>query len=301
LVSSNRLNNLYLVNSLHDRLSNAPADATEVGHNKYVWIEGFGRHASVSRNDVGYHTTAEGITAGAEYRPAWHNTTVGLALSFSNESLKAKGATTGNTNSLSVAAYGGFDLNYMRLDASAFYNTYKSSLKRDFGTSGAAQAKPDGEANGISIQLSHAYVTGLVTPYIRGVYTRQHLAGATENGSALLNLQYDAINANTFVGDVGFRIDPTRYLHSEKTKLLINIALEHDFSTLGETVTGLFPITTGQTWSAYWRGDSENTALVGIDVARQITDGLEVTGRLNGRASLYQTSGELSLAAKYRF
>ena len=300
LVSVNRLNNEYLVDSLYDRIALGASADENVGGNKYVWIQGFGRHSSVSRNDIGYHSTTEGFTAGAEYRTD-SNRVVGIAASYSSGSLKAKGTSTADTDTWHVAAYGGANLQYMRLDGSLFYNGYSADTVRDFGTNGAAKTSPGGYAYGASVQASLPLFRGLVTPYLRGIVSRQHLDSAVETGSPLLNLGYNAINANTFVGDFGFRIDPLRSNPESRTKVLVTVAVEHDFSALGETVTGLFPVDKGQVWSSYWRGDSENTAILGVDVARAITDKLAITGRLNGRASLYQTSGEVSLGARYRF
>lgn len=301
LLSVNRLDNTFLVNSLYDTIAlDTPRNEAEIGRNKYVWIEGFGRHTSVSRNDVGYHSTRGGVTVGAEFRTE-SNKVVGLAMSYSTGSLKAKGASTADLNSFNVAAYGGADLQYMRLDGVLFYDTFSTSAQRDFGADGVAKTSPGGYSYGGSLQLSTSMLHGLLTPYIRGIITRQHLDASVESGATLLDLRYNGISANTFVGDIGFRIDPLASHPESKTKLLVTVALEHDFSALGEKVTGTFPIDNGQDWSSYWRGDSENTALVGVDVARKITDHLEISGRVNGRFSLYQTGGEIALNARYRF
>ncbi len=301
LVSANRLSNTYFVDSLYDEVAvDSPRNGEQIGHNKYVWIEGFGRHSSVARNDIGYHTTSEGFTAGAEYRTE-ANATVGIAASYSSEDLKAKGASTAEIDTWHVAAYGGANLQYMRLDGVVFYNGYDTDTKRDLGATGVATTSPGGYAYGGSVQASLPLYSGLVTPYIRGIVSRQHLDSSVETGATLLDLRFDAINANTFVGDFGLRIDPLRSNPESKTKVLITVAIEHDFSALGENVTGLFPVDAGQSWNSYWRGDSENTAILGVDVARAVTDKLEITGRVNGRASLYQTSGEISLGARYHF
>jgi uncharacterized protein with beta-barrel porin domain len=301
LVSVNRLNNTYFVNSLYDQIAmDSPRGSQQIGRNKYVWAEGFGRVSSVSRNDVGYHTSTGGFTAGAEYRTE-ANYVVGLAASYSNTSLKAKGTSTADMDTWHIAAYGGADVQYFRLDGAVFYNGFSADTKRDFDTSGIAKTSPGGYAYGGSVQVSLPIFRGLVTPYLRGIISRQHLDRTVETGVDLLNLRYNAINGNYFVGDVGFRIDPLRSHPESKTKLLVTVALEHDFSTLGEKVTGTFPVESGLPWTSYWRGDSENTGIVGVDVAQQITDKLEIAGRLNGRFSLFQTSGELALNAKYKF
>jgi hypothetical protein len=301
LVDTNRLNNTYFVGSLYDQIAmDSPRASQQIGANKYVWIEGFGRHSSVSRNDVGYHTTTEGMTAGAEYRTE-SNKVVGLAVSYSASDLAAKGTSTADISTWHVAAYGGADLQYFRLDGVLFYNGYSSDSKRDFGSSGVAKVSPDGFAYGASVQAGLPLFRGLVTPYLRGIISRQHLDGGVENGVSLLNLRYNAINGDYFVGDVGFKIDPLHASPESKTKVLVTVALEHDFSALGEKVDGMFPVSDGLPWSSYWRGDSENTAVLGLDVARQITDKLEISGRINGRMSLFQTSGELALNAKYHF
>jgi hypothetical protein len=299
LVSADRLNNYYLVGSLYDRIArDTPRNATEIGRNKYVWAEGFGDVSSISRNSVGYHTNTEGVRAGAEYRTE-SNSTVGLAASYSMENLKAKGASTADIDTWHVAAYGGYDVQYAHLDGILFYDGYSTATKRNFGTDGVANANPGGYSYGGSIQVSKSMLHDLLTPYVRGIFSREHLDSSVETGSPLLNLRYNAINANTFVADLGFRIDPLRTLPESKTKLLVTVALEHDFSPLGENVLGAFPVNNGQSWSSYWRGDSENTALVGVDVSRAITDKLEISGRVNGRMSLYQTSGEISVHASY--
>jgi hypothetical protein len=301
LVDVNRLNNAYFIGSLYDRINvDSPRGDQQIGRNKYVWVEGFGRQSSVSRNDVGYHATTAGFTAGAEYRTE-SNKVVGVAVSYSSGDMKAKGASTASMDAWTVAAYGGADVQYFRLDGALFYNGYSTDAERAFGTPGTAKTSPSGYAWGGSLQVSLPLFRGLVTPYLRGVLSRQHLDASVETGSPLLNLRYNAINGNYFVGDLGFRIDPLRSHPESKTKLFFTLALEHDFSALGEKVVGTFPVDNGQAWSSYWRGDSENTGVVGIDVARQITDKLEIAGRVNGRFSLFQTSGELALNAKYRF
>ena len=301
LVSANRLNNGFLIASLYDRIAEgSPRGAEQVGPNKYVWIQGFGRLSSVSRNDIGYHTSTEGFTAGAEYRTE-DNKVVGVAASYSVEDLKTKGTSTASIDTWHIAAYGGANVQYMRLDGALFYNGYSTDVQRNLGTTGTAKVKPDGYAYGGSIQASLPLYRGLVTPYIRGIVSRQHLDGSLEAGASVLDLHYAAINLNAFVGDFGFRINPLRSYPENKTKLLITVAVEHDFSALGETVAGSFALDDTQAWSSYWRGDSENTAIAGLDFARKITDKLEVTGRVNGRFSLYQTAGEVSLGAKYRF
>lgn len=302
IVSANRLNNYYVVGSLYDDIATHEAqNATEVGKNMYTWIQGFGRESNIAREDVGYHTTTAGFTAGLEYRPAYHNATIGIAVTYSTENLKTKGASTADAQSWQVSAYGGTDLQYARLDGVLFYNGYNTSISRNFGSNGIAASDPAGYALGGSLQLSTSFFNDLLTPYMRGIYSRQHLDGADETGASLLDLGYNAINSNTFAGDVGFRVNPLVNVPDSKTKLLFNIALEHDFSDPGETVTGTFPIVDGQAWSSHWKGDSGNTAILGVDVGRQITDKLEISARVYGRASLYETSGEVSLGAKYRF
>ncbi len=301
LVSTNRLNNIFLVNSLYDQIAlDTPRSRAEVGRNKYVWIEGFGRHSGVSRNDVGYHSTTAGVTVGAEYRSESNNV-VGLAMSYSVGNLRAKGASTADLDSFNVALYGGTNLQYMRLDGVLFYDIFSTSANRDFGTDGIAKTSPGGYSMGGSLQLSQPMLHGLLTPYIRGIITRQHLGASVETGATLLDLRYNGISTNTFAGDVGFRINPLVAHPESKTKLLVTVALEHDFSALGETVSGTFPVDNGQNWSSYWRGDSANTALVGLNIARKVTDHLEISGRVNGRFSLYQTGGEIALNARYRF
>ena len=301
LVDVNRNNNTYFINALYDQIAiDSPRAGQQIGRNKYAWIEGFGEHSTLKRSDVGYHETTAGVRGGAEYRDE-KNRIVGVAASYSAGDLKALGASTASMNTWHVAMYGGANVQNFRLDGALFYNGYSSDTKRSFDTSGTAATSPSGFSYGGSVQVSLPLYRGLVTPYIRGILSRQHLDGSAETGSPLLNLRYNAINGDYFLGDFGFKIDPFRSTPDSKTKLLLTVAVEHDFSALGEKVTGTFPVDQGQAWSAYWRGDSENTAVVGIDLARKVTDSLEISGRVNTRFTLYQTGGELALNAKYRF
>jgi hypothetical protein len=300
LVSANRLNNYYFVNSLYDVIAVGQKEAGTAPTFR-AWGEGFGHQTSISRDDVGYHSTAGGFTAGGEYRSPSANATAGVAFSYSTEGMRSKGNSTANIGTWHVAAYGGADVQYARLDGVLFYNGYQTTTKRDFQDNGIAIAKPNGYAYGGSVQLSHALFGGIVTPYLRGIFSRQHLNGSVESGATVLDLKYDAINANTFVGDFGLRIEPMRSFLGSSTKLLITAAVEHDFSKAGEIVDGEFPIGSGQSWNAYWKGDSENTALVGADVGYKLGDSVELYGRLNGRFSLYQSSGELAIGGRWRF
>lgn len=301
LVDDNRLNDTYFIGSLYDQIAqDSPRNGQQIGRNKYVWIEGFGQHSSVSRNAVGYHSTTEGVTIGAEYRDE-ANHVLGIAASYSAGDLKAKGTSTATVDTGHIAVYGGTNVQYFRLDGAVYYDAYAADSARDFGTSGVAATSPKGYAFGGSMQVSLPMFRGLITPYMRGIVSHQHLDQSVESGVQLLNLRYNAINGNYFVGDVGLRVDPLRSNPDSKNKVFLTVAIEHDFSALGEKVTGTFPTTDGLPWSSYWRGDSENTAIVGLDVARKITDNLEISGRVTGRASLFQTSGELALDAKYRF
>jgi hypothetical protein len=305
LVSANRLNTEQFVASLYDVIAaNAPnhgaVQQAELAHNVYAWLSPFGRMSSISRDHVGYHTNAEGVTGGIELRTA-DNTTLGIAASYAHENLKAKGASNAHSNTIDLAVYGGINLQYVRVDGVAFYNTYDAAMARNFGSNGVARSAPSGYAYGGSLQVSKSLFHGLVTPYMRGMYSRQHLASAIETGATVLDLKFNAINANTFVGDVGFRIDPLYRKPECKTKLDITVAIEHDFSKLGETVTGEFPIGSGQAWNTFWKGNSENTLVGTLNVVHPVTDNIELFGRVDGRVSLFQTASEISVGGRYRF
>lgn len=302
LVSANRLNLYEFAGSLYDVIStNTPGATAEVGHNINAWLEPFGRISSITRDSVGYHTSAEGVTGGVEYRLPEKNMVLGFAASYAHQALKAKGASDADSDTYDMALYGGADVQYARLDGMLFYNTYDATANRDFGNNGIAKVKPSGFGFGGSVQLSKSLFKGLVTPFMRGIYSRQHLDGSVEAGATVLDLKYDAINANTFVGDVGLKINPFYVDPGCPTKLLISVAIEHDFSKLGEIVTGEFPIGSGQEFTTFWKGDSENTLLVGLDAAHNLTDSIEIYGRVDGRFSLYQTAGAISIGGRYRF
>jgi len=305
LVSANRLDTQEFVDSLYDVIAvNGPKDGAmqqaELTHNVHVWLNPFGRVSSIARDGIGYHTNAGGVSGGIEARTP-ENATLGFAISYAHENLKAKGASAAHMNTVDLALYGGLNLQYVRVDGVAFYNTYDAATARDFGSNGVAKSAPSGYAYGGSLQVSKALFHDLLTPFMRGTYARQHLDAATETGATVLNLKFDAINANTFTGDVGFMINPLYRMPNCPTKLDLTVAVEHDFSKLGETVMGEFPIGSGQEWNTFWKGDSENTLIARLNVVHPVTDRIEVFGRLDGRLSRFQTAGEISVGGSYRF
>jgi uncharacterized protein with beta-barrel porin domain len=305
LVTANLQNVHQFAYSLYDVIAmNSPksgAANADLGLNLRAWIAPFGRMASISRNQVGYDTTTGGVTAGLEYRTA-NDLTLGVALSFDHDSLDAKGDSNADTDAFTAAVYGGGNVQNARVDGMLFYNSYDATAKRKFGsTLGTAEAKPSGFVYGGSVQVSRGLFDDFITPYIRGIYSREHQDGVAETGGGALALKFDAINANSFVGDVGLRINPLFRKSDAKLKLEVTVALQHDFSKLGETVGGEFATISGSPFTNYWSGDSENTARVGLDVSHQVTDGLEIFGRVNGQFSLYRRAGEISVGGRYRF
>jgi hypothetical protein len=305
IVSANRLDTQEFVDSLYDIVAvNGPkhgaVQQASLAHNVYAWLNPFGRMSSISRDQIGYHTSAAGVSGGIEARTP-ENATLGFAVSYAHENLRSKGASAAHMNIIDLALYGGLDLQYARVDGVAFYNTYDAATARNFGSNGVAKAAPSGYAYGGSAQVSKPLFHDLLTPFMRGTYARQHLAAATETGATVLDLKLNAINANTFTGDVGFMINPLYRIPECPTKLDITVAIEHDFSKLGETVTGEFPIGSGQGWDTFWKGDSENTLLARLNVVHPVTDQIELYGRVDGRFSLFQTAGEVSIGGRYRF
>lgn len=169
------------------------------------------------------------------------------------------------------------------------------------GTFGTSTTDESGWVWGLSGQISRNLFSGLVAPYIRGTFARVHQRSATEAGSTQYDLDYDAIHANTAEVDVGVRVHVLRPQPERNIKLDVDVALRHDFSDPGETVTGGFANMAGSPFTNYWKGDSQNAIRGGVNLASQITDQLEVFGRLDGTFTLYRRAGEISFGAKYRF
>ncbi len=298
LVLSNRYNITEFNRSLYDQIELFSSNDKGV----YAWLAPLGSLENIERGGVGYENTSYGVTGGVERRLPWHNAVIGVAASYLAGSMDVKGEdTTADSNTFNAALYGGADLLYARVDGTVFFNGYDATIKRDVGSFGTAESSPEGWAWGASFQISRSLFNDRVTPYLRGILARVHQNDASETGAGVFALQYDPMNVNTVVGDVGLRLHMIKPTQALNTNLDVVLAVEHDFSDKGVMVNGSFATISGSSVSYIWKGDAENALLAGVDFSDQISDHLDLFARLNTRFSIYKTAGDLSVGARYRF
>jgi hypothetical protein len=133
------------------------------------------------------------------------------------------------------------------------------------------------------------------------MYARNHLEVGKETGSLQYSLQHYAVNLNTFIVDVGFRAHVLNPQPGRRIKVDAGVAWRHDLSDPGETVNVTFANFAGGNNTYFWRGDSKHAAVADVNVAGDVTDQMEVYGRLGGTLTSHRRAGELSLGVKYKF
>lgn len=298
VVYANRMALTNFVGSLYDAMAMTPASGAKVD----TWITPIGEIENVSRSGQGYEQTSYGISAGAMHRFERHGGVVGAAVSYRRGDMTVKGvADTARTNAFDFAVYGGADVNELRFEGSAFYNILSADTKRPMGIYGSPKASQNGYSYGVSGQVSHSMFRSLLTPYVRGMYVRNHLEAAKETGSQQFALQHDALNVNTFIVDVGLRAHLLNPVPGRRIKVDAGLAWRYDLSDPGETANVSFANFVGGSNTYFWRGDSKNAAVADVNVAGQVTDRMEVFGRLGGTLTSHRRAGELSLGVKYKF
>lgn len=297
-VNANRNALSNFVGSLYDDMAIAPESDGKLS----VWLTPIGEIENLGRQGLGYEQTTYGMTLGAEHRFGWHDALVGGAFSYRHGEMSVKGdPATASSDGYDFAGYGGVNVNHVRIEGSVFYNVYDASTKRPMGSTGTSAADESGWAWGLSGQISRDLFGDLVTPYLRGTFARVNQNAATERGTTQYDLAYNVIHANTVEADAGIRVHVLRPQTERNIKLDVDLALRHDFSDPGETVTGGFASISGSPFIYSWKGDSQNALRGGLDIASQISDKLEVFGRLDGTFTLYRRAGEISGGVKYRF
>lgn len=303
LVTANR-NDIYaFTSSLYDVISGGtPGGAVSAGSRGKVtaWLTPTGRLDNVGRGGLGYGLSSFGISGGVQYDADWKNAVIGLAVAYDHASLDVKNEDTkAHSNTVNVAVYGGADVLYARLDGVVFYNTYDAVTKRTLASYGTAVGSPSGWGWGGSIQVSRSLFHDRVVPFVRGTFARVAQDGLSESGVTTFDLAYNKIDANTFVGDLGFKVNVLPA--TSKIKLQGTVALRHDFSDPGETIKGSFASLSGSTFNYHWKGDAQNTLLIGANAADEILDNVQVFARVGGEFSQYRRSVNFGVGAKYRF
>lgn len=298
LLYANRMAITNFVGSVYDAMAMTPSSGAKVD----TWITPIGEIENISRNDQGYEQKTYGLSGGAMHRFERHGGVIGVAVSYRHGDMSVKGsADRARTNAYDFAVYGGADVNELRFEGSAFYNLLSADAKRPMGTFGTPVSSQNGYAYGVSGQISHDMFRSLLTPYVRGMYGRNHLEAGKETGSAMFALQHQAVNLNTFIVDVGMRVHLLNPVPDRRIKVDAGLAWRHDLSDPGETVNVSFANFTGGNNTYFWRGDSKNAAVMDMNVAGDVTDQMEVYGRLGGTFTSHRRAGELSLGVKYKF
>jgi len=298
MVTANRYGLYDFTSSLYDVMAvGTPATGSR---NVTVWLTPTGRLDNIGRNGAGYGLTAFGVSGGVQYNAAWHNAIIGAAISYGHASMDVKHETTeADSDTVNLAVYGGADVQYARLDGIVFYNTYDAETNRTLGSFGTASGKPTGWGWGGSMQVSRSLFSDRVVPFVRGTFARVAQDGLSETGVDTFDLQYDAITANTFVGDLGLKVNVLPA--TAKVRLQVLAAVRHDFSDPGERIKGSFASLSGSSFDYKWAGDSANSILVGANAGGEIMDKLMVFGRVGGEFSQFRRSINVGVGAKYRF
>lgn len=297
VVYANRMAITNFVGSLYNAMEMTPASGAKVD----TWITPIGEIENLGRDGQGYEQKTYGVSGGAMHHFERHGGVVGAAFSYRHGDMSVKNsADTARTNAYDFAVYGGAEVNSLRFDGTAFYDILSADTKRPMGNFGTPTASQNGYAFGASAQVSYNLLHGLLTPYLRGVYARNHLELGKETGSEEYALQHDAVNLNTFVVDLGLRahlLDPEP---GRRIKIDAGFAWRHDLSDPGETVNVTFANFAGGNNTYFWRGDSKNAAVADVSVAGDITDQLQVFGRVGGTLTSHRREGDLSLGVKYK-
>lgn len=297
LVTANRYDMYNFSASLYDVLAGGvPSGSKKVT----VWATPTGRIDSIGRDGLGYSLTSYGVSGGVQYGADWHNAVIGVALSYDHASLDVKHeSTTADTDTVNIAAYGGFDVQNARIDGMVFYNTYDASTEREMTGFGTAAGKPSGWGWGGSVQISRPLFNDRVIPFARGTFARVAQDSLEEDGVPTFDLAYNGIDANTFVADIGLRVNILPAANASKLQALV--AIRHDFSDPGETIEGSFANLSGSTFRYHWAGDSGNTLLLGLNAATTLQNKLQLFGRVGTEFSQYRRSAAFQIGAKYRF
>jgi len=298
VVYANRMAVTNFVGSLYDAMAMTPATGAKVD----TWITPIVEFENISRDGQGYEQKSYGINAGAMHRFERHGGVVGVAASYRRGDMSVKNSdATARTDAFDFAVYGGADVNSVRYDGSAFYDIFSADTNRPMGTFGDPKASQNGYVYGVSGQISRDILHSLLTPYVRGMYARNHLEAGKESGSLQFALQHDAVNANTVVVDLGLRAHVLNPEPGRLIKVDAGLAWRYDLSDPGETVNVGFANFVGGTNTYFWRGDSKHAVVADVDVAGQVTDELEIYSRLGGTLTSHRRAGELSAGVKYRF
>ncbi len=298
VVYANRMAITNFVGSVYDAMAMTPSSGAKID----TWVTPIGQIENISRSGQGYEQKTYGLSAGAMHHFERHGGVVGLAVSYRHGDLSVKdSADAARTNAYDFAIYGGAEVNSIRFDGTAFYSLLSADTKRDMGNYGHPIASQDGYVYGGSAQISRDLLHGLLTPYVRGMYSRNHLAAGKETGSDIFALKHYALNLNTFVVDVGARAHLLNPEPGRRIKVDAGLAWRHDLSDPGETVNVTMANFAGGDNTYFWRGDSKNAAVVDVSATGNVTDQMEVFGRLGGTFTSHRRAGELSLGVKYKF
>ncbi len=299
--------------TLYDVLADgSPSNAskTDVGNGNSIWLQPYGSTSHVSNDGTGYSTSGGGVNGGWIHRstgawdglPGISNAAAGVAVSFGHEDLKTDASqTTAGSNTFDGAVFTGFDLENAHIDGMFFYNTYKSDVVRNLGSSGSIASSPKATSEGGSLQISGGLFNNVVEPYIRATYANIDQTAVTEQGANLLALSVDAIDKDFFYTDLGVKLHPDMSslagIHPELT-----LAVEHNFTYHpGDEVVAQFANLSGSAFTYDWKGDQATAGIIGLNLSSDVSSHLQVYGKLDGRFTIHGSTGDLRAGVKYQF
>jgi uncharacterized protein with beta-barrel porin domain len=295
---ANRLALTNFVGSLYDAMAMTPSSGAKID----TWATVNGGTVNLSRGGLGFDEKSYGLSVGGMHRFERHGGVIGAAFSYRHGNMSVKDdAATAATNGYDLGIYGGAEVNQVRFDGTAFFSINTADTSRPMGSFGISKSSAKGYSYGVSGEISRDVFRGLMSPYVRAMYARVHIRATSETGSLQYDLQRDAMNANTFVTDLGLRVHLLRPNEDQRIKFDANVAWRYDLSDPGETASVSFANFSSGSNTFFWKGDSKHALVVGLDGTGRVADGLEVYGRLNGILTSYRRAGELSLGVKYKF
>lgn len=305
IAAANRDNVKQFTGSLFDMIATTSpsygARKVDYGHGISAWGSPFGQHSNVSNAGTAYNVTSGGILGGIE-KSLPMNGKIGIAVGYSGGTLHTQeDATHAHINTLNVAAYGGIELQYARIDAVAFYNHYDATTSRSLDSYGTATGSLSGTAYGGSLQLSHGIFNNVVVPYLRGTYSYNLQNPVTESGAGPLALAFDGIRLHSFFADAGLRIHPVAPLGKICLRPELVLAVEHDFSNPGEHVTGQFATISGSPFLYSWAGNSNTAGLAALNLTAELGKQFELFAQFDGRFTSRQNAEGASIGLRARF
>lgn len=207
-----------------------------------VWVQTLYSDATQGQRDgiAGYNAYSRGIAVGADGKLN-DQLTLGLAYSFINTDVNAKGGNKTEVDSHAFTLYGGFEQGNYFVDASMTYGINDNEGKREIA---GTKAKADYDSNlfGLNVVGGYTYRISpqlLVEPRLAARYSRVDIDGYREKGSsAALKIEdqrYEAIELGA-----GVRVAGSYNLGAGTLEPQFKLMAYHDFAADEASSTSTF-------------------------------------------------------------